>query len=92
MLLNQATVLQLYLDTHLTEDLLEEGYIREIVGKIQTMRKDAGFEVMDRINVYVYGDSGLPCSCKKHADKVVNTVLADEIIINDGGTREDIFY
>ena len=77
-------------DTHLTEDLLEEGYIREIVSKIQTMRKDAGFEVMDRINVYVYGDSDFPVLAK-HADKVANTVLADEIIINDGGTREDIF-
>ena len=77
-------------DTHLTEDLLEEGYIREIVSKIQTMRKDAGFEVMDRINVYVYGDSDFPVLAK-HADKVANTVLADEIIISDGGTREDIF-
>ena len=77
-------------DTHLTEDLLEEGYIREIVSKIQTMRKDAGFEVMDRINVYVYGDSDFPVLAK-YADKVANTVLADEIIINDGGTREDLF-
>ena len=77
-------------DTHLTEDLLEEGYIREIVSKIQTMRKDAGFEVMDRINVYVYGDSDFTVLAK-HADKVANTVLADEIINNDGRTREDIF-
>ncbi|MCI5863449.1 MAG: isoleucine--tRNA ligase [Lachnospiraceae bacterium] len=77
-------------DTQLTEDLLEEGYIREIVSKIQTMRKDAGFEVMDRINVYAYGDSDFEVIAK-YAKKVADTVLADEIIINDGGTREDIF-
>ena len=41
------------LDKHLTPELIEEGFVREIVSKIQTMRKEAGFEVMDRIRVYV---------------------------------------
>ena len=39
------------LDTKLTEQLIEEGFVREVISKLQTMRKDAGFEVMDRINV-----------------------------------------
>ncbi len=39
------------LDTNLTEELLEEGFVREIISKIQTMRKEAGFEVMDKIEV-----------------------------------------
>ena len=46
---NYVTVV---LDTNLTPELLEEGFVRELVSKIQTMRKEAGFEVMDHINVY----------------------------------------
>ena len=41
------------LDTNLTPELIEEGFVREIISKIQTMRKEAGFEVMDHINVYL---------------------------------------
>ena len=41
------------LDTNLTPELIEEGFVREIISKIQTMRKEAGFEVMDKIQVYV---------------------------------------
>ena len=43
------------LDTNLTEELLEEGFVREIISKIQTMRKEAGFEVMDKIKVTYKG-------------------------------------
>ena len=41
------------LDTHITPELKEEGYVREILSKVQNMRKDSGFEVLDRINLYV---------------------------------------
>ena len=41
------------LDTNLTEELLKEGFVRELISKIQTMRKEAGFEVMDKIHVYL---------------------------------------
>ena len=50
---NYVTVV---LDTNLTPELIEEGFVRELISKIQTMRKEAGFEVMDRITVYEDGN------------------------------------
>ena len=47
------------LDTHITKELKEEGYIREILSKVQNMRKDKGFEVLDNINLYVCGNEML---------------------------------
>ena len=47
---NNITVV---LDTNLTDELIEEGYVREIISKVQTMRKEADFEVMDKINIYI---------------------------------------
>ena len=43
------------LDTKLTPELIEEGFVREIISKVQTMRKEAGFEVMDQIVIYLRG-------------------------------------
>ena len=53
------------MDTKLTPELIEEGFVRELVSKIQTMRKDAGFEVMDRINVYVSGNDKIAALMEK---------------------------
>ena len=69
------------LDTNLTPELIEEGYVRELISKIQTMRKEAGFEVTDHITVYQAGNDKLADIFKNHADEIKGTVLADEIVI-----------
>ena len=67
------------MDTNLTPELIEEGFVREIVSKIQTMRKDAGFEVMDKITVYVDGNDKLADLMKKNEEQIKSVVLADSI-------------
>ena len=67
------------MDTNLTPELIEEGFVREIVSKIQTMRKDAGFEVMDKITVYVDGNDKLADLMVKNAEQIKSVVLADAI-------------
>ncbi len=77
------------LDTHITDKLYEEGLLRELVSKIQTIRKEAGFEVTDRINVnFVTADSKLANIIV--ADEVKNIVLADSVTASeiDGFTKE----
>ena len=68
------------LDKHLSPELIEEGFVREIVSKIQTMRKEAGFEVMDRIRVYVEGNDRLQQIMEANRGSISGDVLADEII------------
>lgn len=77
---NNITVV---LDTNLTPELIEEGFVREIISKIQTMRKDAGFEVMDRINVYVSGNEKIADLMERNAEQVKSVVLADDIIASE---------
>lgn len=67
------------LDTNLTEELVEEGFVRELISKIQNMRKDAGFEVMDHINVYENGNDLLSNILLKNADFIKKEVLAESI-------------
>ena len=64
------------LDTNLTEELLEEGFVREIVSKIQTMRKEAGFEVMDKITVTYEGSEKAESVFENHGEEIGNEVLA----------------
>ncbi len=64
------------LDTNLTQELLEEGFVREIVSKIQTMRKEAGFEVMDKITVTYEGSEKAESVFEKHGEEIGNEVLA----------------
>ena len=54
------------LDTNLSEELIEEGFVREIISKIQTMRKEAGFEVMDKIVVYSMGNQKIEGYMKEY--------------------------
>ncbi len=68
------------LDTNLTPELIEEGYVRETISKLQTMRKDAGFEVMDHICVYVSGNTEIEAIMKKNEAEIKRVVLADEIV------------
>ena len=64
------------LDTNLTEELLEEGFVREIISKVQTMRKEAGFEVMDKITVTYEGSEKAESVFEKHGEEIGNEVLA----------------
>ncbi len=68
------------LDTNLTEELIEEGFVYEVISKIQTMRKDAGFEVTDHIRVSVSGNGRIAQIVQKNADAVSGKVLADAIV------------
>ena len=78
------------LDTNLTPELIEEGYVREIISKIQTMRKEAGFEVMDKIVVYAHGNDKIQDVMKTHEDEIKSEVLADEMVLGetDGYVKE----
>ncbi len=69
------------LDTNLTPKLVEEGFVREIISKIQNMRKDAGFEVMDHINVYESGNDIIGDILQRNADFIKKEVLAEKIDI-----------
>ena len=68
------------LDTDLTPELLMEGFIREIISKIQTMRKEAGFEVMDHIEVSMSGNDKVAGIVKDNEDTVKSEVMADAVI------------
>ncbi|MFA5562328.1 MAG: DUF5915 domain-containing protein, partial [Eubacteriales bacterium] len=68
------------LDTNLTPRLIEGGFVRELVSKLQTMRKDSGFEVTDRIKVGVSGNDTITAILGRHARQVCEEVLADEIL------------
>ena len=67
------------LDTNLTPELLEEGFVREVISKIQTMRKDADFEVMDHIRVSMEGNDKVKEVVQKNEDEIKSEVLANEI-------------
>ena len=67
------------LDTNLTEELIEEGYNNELISKIQNMRKEADFEVMDRIRVSLLGNEKLAQVAEKNKESISSKVLADEL-------------
>ncbi len=73
---NQITVV---LDTNLTQELVEEGFVYEIISKIQTMRKDAGFEVMDHIRVSLCGNAKLFAIAENNREAICGKVLAEEL-------------
>ena len=78
------------LDTNLTPELIGEGFVREIISKIQTMRKEAGFEVMDKIHVYAKDNQRIMDIMENHRDEIMSEVLAEEITLNetDGYVKE----
>ncbi len=67
------------IDKRLTPELIEEGNVREIISKIQTMRKDSGFEVMDRIKVAFSGNAQVLAVAEKNAEQIKDETLADSI-------------
>ena len=76
-------------DTKLTPELIEEGHFREIVSKLQTMRKDAGFEVMDKIDAWIKADE-VQKAAQSYSDQIAGTVLADAFYIGED-PAEDAF-
>ena len=78
------------LDTNLTEELLEEGFVREVISKIQTMRKEADFEVMDHIRISVANNEKVAQIVQKNEQTIKEDVLADEVILGqaNGYTKE----
>ena len=84
---NDLTVV---LDTNLTPELLEEGFVREIISKIQTMRKEADFEVTDKIIVSLEGNQVIEGIFRVHEAEIKSEVLAAEVVYNEikGYTKE----
>ncbi len=74
---NRVTVV---LCTDLSEELIEEGFVREIISKIQTMRKEAGYEVMDRIHVSSSGNSRIQDLMERHGEEIRKDVMASDIL------------
>ena len=79
---NYTTVV---IDTTLTPELIEEGFVREIISKVQTMRKDADFNVTDRIKVYVEGNDKIAEIMNANADEIKEVVLANEFVVGAMG-------
>ena len=69
--------------TNITEELKEEGYIREIISKVQNMRKEKGFEVADKIKLYISGNQMLASVIDKYKDTILKETLTTEIISDD---------
>ena len=78
------------LDTNLTPELIEEGFVRDIVSKVQTMRKEAGFEVMDKIHIYAKDNDKILELMKNHKEEIMSEVLAEDMTLGttDGYVKE----
>ena len=77
------------LDIELNEALIEEGFVRELISKVQTMRKDAGFEVTNHIVLDIRGNEKIAALAEKYKELLKNTVLSDEIHSESDEKRED---
>ncbi len=77
------------LDTELTAELIEEGFVKELISKIQTMRKDSDFNVMDRINVTLTGNDKLLSIAKNNESTISTVVLSDSITEGDGANGKE---
>ena len=75
------------LDTELTPELIEEGFVKELISKIQTMRKDSDFNVTDRITVTITGNDKLLEIAKKNEDTISNIVLSDSVSGGEAGAN-----
>ena len=82
-------VVTVVLDTNLTEELLEEGFVYEVISKIQTMRKDSDFEVMDHIKVSISGNDKIAQIVQKNEKAIGEKVLADEFVYGEGGIAKE---
>ena len=73
------------IDTRLTPELIEEGFVREIVSKLQTMRKEAGFEVTDTIRVYVSGNDRIQTILEQNRDSILHDVMGVALTVGQSG-------
>ena len=71
------------LDTNLTPELIEEGYVNEVISKLQTMRKDSDFNVTDHITVYVSGNEKLESIIKSNESEIAKIVLGDKFVYDE---------
>ena len=78
------------LDTNISEELKEEGYIREVLSKIQNMRKESGFEVSDKIHLYISGNETLESIIKKFEDQIKRDTLALEVYYNSDKANNEV--
>ena len=77
------------LDTNLTEELIEEGFVLEVISKIQTMRKEADFEVQNHIKIYFDETSEIADIVKNNAEEIKSETLADELEAGKGGYTKE---
>ena len=77
------------LDTNLSDELIEEGFVFEFISKIQTMRKEAGFEVLDRINVYYEGNDKIAEIFAKNGESIGKDVLAESVQAGKAGYSKE---
>ncbi|MBO7528090.1 MAG: isoleucine--tRNA ligase [Clostridia bacterium] len=79
------------LDTHLTQELIEEGTVREFVSKVQNLRKSSGYEVTDRIIIAVDGDADLTQTIVNNKDTILKDCLAKDLTVGTNGEFDDTF-
>ncbi|MGL6115103.1 MAG: DUF5915 domain-containing protein, partial [Cetobacterium sp.] len=78
------------LDTHITDELREEGHVREMISKIQNMRKEKGFEVADNIQLFVADNDMLLNVIKKFQDTIMKETLTKEIIYGEASDYTEV--
>ena len=78
------------LDTKLTTELVAEGLSRELVSKVQQLRKQNDFAMMDRINIYVYPDEDVKSAISEYENYIKTETLADDIVFEDKGDTYDL--
>ena len=77
------------LDIRLTPELVEEGYVREMISKIQTMRKESGFDITDRIAVFLSSSKASDAAVEQFRDYICNQVLADTLVVDSATESND---
>ncbi len=78
------------LDTHITSELRREGYVREMISKLQNMRKDSSFEVMDKIRIYMAGNPMLAEVVTAHRDYIMSETLAVDLVFDHAREYTDV--
>ena len=80
------------LETTLSQELIDEGYAREFISKVQQMRKNNGYEMMDRINIYYDGNDEIAKGVDIHRDYIMSETLADVLdrVTNDSFEKQDL--
>ncbi|MGN1115617.1 MAG: DUF5915 domain-containing protein, partial [Candidatus Ornithomonoglobus sp.] len=79
---DQDGAITVVLETKLNDELIEEGFVRELVSKLQNMRKDSGFEVMDHIRIYLSGNAKISGIFTRNGEYIRSQVLADELVFD----------